>query len=348
MSNSVVKDCSIAATARAQLSQGDYSHGTTFWVGADESKPKTTLERLALNIFHSHLQRLLDRCKFSEEGQSQINVTNGIDMSNSGAEWWTLYMDEEDGGVGWHWDKDYHAELQEGKNIHPLVASVSYFSNVGAPTIVLPKKTVGPMASSDDYDSFDEPLPISRAYVSRPLNGKHMAFDGRLFHAAPNDFYDKVKQHDLFRNNNDHVQVKRGKRGPRLKRATFLVNVWINHKPRDAIRLDSCTYKLSSLAVSMDLLRPSPLYEIIIKKTNDPKKDQQGQKKKGKRREAQRNNSIETDILSTFTWELNDKYTLHTEMPIQAVAESWTKGDTFLISWNKGTNRPFITETSAE
>ena len=122
----LLQDCAAAATARAQLTQGDYSHGKTFWVGALE-KPNTTLELFALDIFHSHLKRQALRWSkvIPRKEDPKPWTLHDVDMARSGAEWWTLLMDGEDGGVGWHWDKDYHAELEENINIHPLLGTAS-------------------------------------------------------------------------------------------------------------------------------------------------------------------------------------------------------------------------------
>lgn len=254
----LLQDCASAATARAQLAQGDYSHGKTFWVGALD-KPKSTLESLALDIFHSHLTRQTTRwssMKLQDDSQRRW-TTDDVDMSISGAEWWTLSMDGEDGGVGWHWDKDYHAELEEGNNVHPFLATVSYFSDIGAPTMIFPKTTAGPIVSAEDYTYSDSPM--TYAYLSRPVLGKHIAFDGRLLHSAPTDLYDEIKVHAP--NNGASV----GKRGPRPKRVTFLVNIWINHKPLDAMKIeDSLQTKMSRLKIRLGVSEDKPVSPLNI------------------------------------------------------------------------------------
>lgn len=46
----------------------------------------------------------------------------------------------EDGDdIGWHWDKDYNMETQ-GINVHPCLATVTYLSNLGGPTVILEKR----------------------------------------------------------------------------------------------------------------------------------------------------------------------------------------------------------------
>lgn len=46
-------------------------------------------------------------------------------------------IDDED-DIGWHWDKDYGMERM-GINVHPCVATVTYLSQNGGPTVILDK-----------------------------------------------------------------------------------------------------------------------------------------------------------------------------------------------------------------
>ena len=39
--------------------------------------------------------------------------------------------------VSWHWDKDYSLE-QQGVSISPHLATVTYLSDLGAPTLMVP------------------------------------------------------------------------------------------------------------------------------------------------------------------------------------------------------------------
>lgn len=46
---------------------------------------------------------------------------------------------EDSDDIGWHWDKDYGMEAQ-GINVHPCLATVTYLSTNGGPTVILEKK----------------------------------------------------------------------------------------------------------------------------------------------------------------------------------------------------------------
>ena len=104
---SIINDCRAVFTARATGIHG-YSEGTTFWVGAS-TKPSTALERLALSIFEHH------------------TADANFDTSRSGAEWWTQAINPHD-EIGFHWDRDYSMEADQGQllhNLNPLFSSLS-------------------------------------------------------------------------------------------------------------------------------------------------------------------------------------------------------------------------------
>ena len=88
-------------------------------------------------------------------------------------------MDAESSQVAWHWDKDYSLE-HGGINISPHLATVTYLSDVGAPTLMVDK------TCSTDY-SANISGEANVALLSRPQYGKHVVFDGRYLHAAPSE-----------------------------------------------------------------------------------------------------------------------------------------------------------------
>ena len=81
-------------------------------------------------------------------------------------------MDEGD-AIGFHWDRDeVLADANPPKLVHPHIATVTYFTDYGAPTVVLEQVPVesrtGPV----------EALVVKGA-ISYPKAGKHIGFDGR-------------------------------------------------------------------------------------------------------------------------------------------------------------------------
>lgn len=206
----------------------------TFWVGATETKPRCILEQMAMEVFHHHVRKGMV-----------------YDPNSSGAEWWvqirpsppagrynllcTNSGDDEDDhqGICFHWDKDEDLRLMAGGNmyIHPHISTVTYLSNIGAPTIAMNYK-VSPF--SGDYESPTESEPVE-AFLSWPKKGKHLSFDGRYLHAAPSTL---VKEANMDQESNnditsdDQVDENTKKRlERRQRRVTFLVNIWLNYKP---------------------------------------------------------------------------------------------------------------------
>jgi len=199
--DTIVADCATAFTARTKAGGASYSAGETYFLSA--AAPATTvLEALAQSIFKLHTAHL-------EPGK-------GYDAARSGAEWWTLVIENED-DVGFHWDRDY--ELEGGSDIlvHPHLATVTYLgAALGAPTLMVDR--VSPVDPHAPIEG-----PVTQLFVSRPAPGRHVSFDGRLLHGAPAE--GSLTCED---------STSTTKRPPRV---TFLVNVWLNHIPLSATPL---------------------------------------------------------------------------------------------------------------
>lgn len=184
-------DCKIAFTSRSiDSADENYSSGSTFFLNAG-AQPRCYLENLAMAIFRLHTKDAV------------------FDATCSGAEWWTQVIDSRD-DIGWHWDRDYGLEEDQGLHIHPHLATVTYLSDCGGPTIVLNKK--GTLYSHEDIFG---PVP-DEVVISRPLLCKHISFDGRLLHAAPSDDVDEDDENDADDDNageNDERHEERDEKG---------------------------------------------------------------------------------------------------------------------------------------
>jgi hypothetical protein len=152
---------------------------------------------------------------------------------------------DDDDEVGMHFDADYGLEAQApGLLLHPRLATVTYLSDFGAPTVVWDRKSTPP-------HSLDELTgPVDRAWLSHPKIGKHIAFDGRLLHGAPTVFFPAAAAAPAsaiaVADNLDHERGDDSSRpAKRIKqdrrRITLLVNIWLNHCPLDAEPLDDET-----------------------------------------------------------------------------------------------------------
>jgi hypothetical protein len=164
----------------------------TFWVPAQGFTPRCSLEQFALDVFNYHVPKELK-----------------YDISNSGAEWWCQLRpspektgryamqcteDDEDDriqeeqdpfaqGISMHVDKDEELRLLTGGTmyIHPHLSTVTYFTSLGCPTLILNCR-VHPLEGT-----WIVPQGFMEGFVSWPAQGKHTSFDGRYLHAAPCD-----------------------------------------------------------------------------------------------------------------------------------------------------------------
>ena len=201
----ILRDCEAAHTAKTTKKKKNsaYSSGSTFWVGAEE-KPRCALEALALETFRLATEEAFAATRGEGDG---AEGGAGYDPTRSGAEWWTQVIDDRD-EIGWHWDKDYALE-QSGVNVHPQLGTVTYFCDRGAPTVIVDRPTdVQYDEESGDVGSLGT---VSECAVSWPRWGKQITFDGKFLHGAPLAFAARERESG--------------------KRVTFLVNIWLNHKP---------------------------------------------------------------------------------------------------------------------
>jgi hypothetical protein len=247
--SNIIHDCDLTFTARTKEDSDAYSSGATFFIPAS-MKPRCALEDLAIKIFQTHTKGLVPGKHY--------------DVERSGAEWWTLVLDtasssnndatassndddEEDDEVGMHFDADYGLEEQlPNYMLHPRVATVTYLSNAGVPTFIMNKKSPSPT----DIEKQSLNGSIDEGWISCPMFGKHIGFDGRLLHGAIGTFLSKdSKQASSSNDNDDDRATKRRKVGEdgetkpistdtNSQRITFMVNVWINHCPIDAEVID--------------------------------------------------------------------------------------------------------------
>ena len=188
----------LAADARLLIADPDDG---TFWLDRGDA-PRCRLEQLAADVLRFHA---------------------GSD-ADAGAEWWVQARPlgaGERSSINLHWDKDESLSRRMGEHAPPFLSTVTYCGDDGAPTLVLPLE-------ADERGHALLPDGGGDAYVSYPAVGKHLAFDGRLLHCAPQ-------------------QLARSADASGGIRITLLVNVWRRHRPwglrrlpkRLAERLDS-------------------------------------------------------------------------------------------------------------
>jgi hypothetical protein len=220
----LVDDCRRAYLKVKTTTRGQgipYETNATYWIGAGE-EPSTALEQFVLDIFRFHVR--------GHDGT--------FDVARSGAEWWTQVVDSER-DIGFHWDRDYEVQREQGLCIHPHLATVTYLSGSGgAPTVVVP--AASPLAASDLPAACLGPL--RNAHACWPVPGSHLAFDGRLLHGAPAALVATAQdsRRGAKRRRGEQDDGEGGSEAPKAEvpvrdaRVTLLVNVWLNHTPAGA------------------------------------------------------------------------------------------------------------------
>mmetsp|Transcript_24653 Transcript_24653/g.37461 ORF Transcript_24653/g.37461 Transcript_24653/m.37461 type:complete len:326 (+) Transcript_24653:239-1216(+) len=186
---------------------GSKDKAKSFWVPYS-SKPRCLLEATALQIGKFHLQ----------------------DFEFSGVEFWAQYRRSND-GLGFHFDKDEHAAREENVWKHPALATATYLSNEGAPLVVFETYSAEDTDAEEQKDHSEEtgkrrneniPSNPPRAWIVFPSQGRHVVFSGGLLHGVASE----VMVTDQ--------AIKSTGTGGRL---SFLVNVWVDHKPKEVQQL---------------------------------------------------------------------------------------------------------------
>jgi len=207
--------CQAVSDAKSVEAGADYSVGTTYFIRSDQA-PGNILEECALSIFRSHTSTL------------------NFDANLSGAEYWAQVIDSRD-DIGFHWDRDYGLEEDEGIHVYPHLGTVTYLSDFGGPTVVVNK--AGTSRADDKI-----PQECGSYLLIKPSMGKHITFKGDLLHAASADFLTKEgflqqAENDADNNNGDDDEEDESDDDSDSvpKRITFLVNIWLDHVPTHGI-----------------------------------------------------------------------------------------------------------------
>lgn len=137
-----------------------------------------------------------------------------------------------------HFDKDEDLLDECGVYVHPFISTVTYLSEVGAPTVVIGARVTaeGELNSIDAEDrcgSGDGSHSTERKYdvfASYPVLGKHIAFNGRLLHGCPS--HCALPRSCTAEQSGGKLDTKTTTTsGDGRQRVSLLVNIWLNHKP---------------------------------------------------------------------------------------------------------------------
>ena len=241
-----------AALAEAKALVRMPGGGWTHWVD-DRMVARCALEGLALAVMRWHVERLGSHAH-----------------GEPGAEYW-VQVRSADEAMSIHWDCDEELKGKTGEHLPPYLATVTYLTSVGTPTLVLPVsadargravamcpvRTAASAAPVGDAESnlaadaeagvCDESPALggswcaaADAYASFPVAAKHLAFDGRLLHGAPTAeaATDEETDDDVVADraaSEGTGTVGGGSNGSEgggdALRVTILVNLWLAHRP---------------------------------------------------------------------------------------------------------------------
>ena len=233
----------------------------TFWMPAD-AEPRCTLEKMALDVLQHHVGELPPGTSCGAEWWVQLRP------SPEGTGRYSLHGDQDDdlskNGISFHWDKDEDLRILLGGStyVHPHLSTVTYLTDLGAPTLVA-DCTIGCLDGA--WKVPDEP----RGLVSWPRVGKHLSFDGRYLHAAPPELLAEGQWEKQIQTESTEKMIVR-----RHRRVTFLVNVWLHYKPMNVDRFpETMLSKMSGQVGYMGSLcfgdEIVPESEEITKKSSD-------------------------------------------------------------------------------
>jgi len=162
---------------------------------------------------------------------------HNIEMQEAGGiEWWVQVKQTKNdqsrhenigsNAIDLHYDKDEELAEKFGLGAFPTLSTVTYLTDGCNPTVVF----------SRTYEQPDDDI-IPDMFLSHPVIGKHLVFDGRLLHGAPAhpDLRDTYVFHEDFgasptTNQTAKEKEKSGNNNPRM-RVSLLVNIWSNRKP---------------------------------------------------------------------------------------------------------------------
>ena len=219
----------------------------------DDCNTRSEVQNRKIDTQIDHKNDILDNTKKAPiENENENENESAIKENNANITEKTRNPDP--GSVCLHYDKDEELASNFGVGIFPQLSTVTYLSRTKdtAPTVILERYPKDPVAQS-----------IHKCYVSYPVRGKHVRFDGLYLHGACPQFCDSENIDDEFNtenmneedidvvesgtkndeidistlslnmNKNENTVIKNKILENRKKkfRVTFLVNIWINHKP---------------------------------------------------------------------------------------------------------------------
>jgi hypothetical protein len=138
-----------------------YGKKPTFWLDLqDDPEPRSYIEKALLHLRKEVVPRM-----FAHRKEQTI----------IGGEWWVQVRDGSE-TIGFHYDKDEAMASLQGIMKMPLVSTVTYLTDVGAPTLILNQTTID--------GNMEVPEVPEEGYLSYPKKNRHIMFSGDLQHGV--------------------------------------------------------------------------------------------------------------------------------------------------------------------
>lgn len=206
----------------------------TFWVSQLDT-PRCHFEDFAKRIGYHHV--------FTQYGNNPFFQNM---LSITGYEWWIqvkpspsqeepsasddLKLERGNVGVDLHYDKDEEMASSFEIGIFPTISTVTYLTeslDYCHPTVVYSCTADLPVGA-----------PIMESFITLPEIGKHVAFDGKLLHGAPAELLPFAITNLQSKASSASSSSSAAATGNNY-RITFLVNVWVGHRPSAVQQLPS-------------------------------------------------------------------------------------------------------------
>ena len=186
----------------------------TFWIDG-LGTPRCLLEALALEILRTHVpHEALGRAGAEYWVQRRPGGRADILLQRQKMkrQRTTSSMGPASHRMDWHFDKDEELQAGTGLFLAPQLSTVTYLTSHGGPTVVLDCAAHPASGEPVQLRAFPQPADRVAADIVFPEIGRHLKFDGRKLHGVVPPLTPRQASDDC----------------PRL---TFLVNIWIDHKP---------------------------------------------------------------------------------------------------------------------
>eukprot|EP00299_Pterocystis_sp_00344_P014613 c7248_g1_i2.p1 GENE.c7248_g1_i2~~c7248_g1_i2.p1 ORF type:complete len:425 (-),score=109.12 c7248_g1_i2:40-1143(-) len=114
--------------------------------------------------------------QFVMEVAAKVDFPDGLPDEIVGAEYWVQFRQSSE-HINFHYDKDEHFASHSQRMLFPVKGTVTYLTDIGAPTVVLNQTT-------DQFGNTEVPVIPNNGIMSFPVRGRHIWFNGKAQHGV--------------------------------------------------------------------------------------------------------------------------------------------------------------------